>query len=177
MDLADRATVRLSDLLPVSDLLDLHRTPLLESHSVCSQLLSAMRTAMLWSRRPAPEPATVTLMAPVAIAELEPRAELTMPRICESAQDKVPLFKPAVTATCLLPNIADGERASNAVEETQVVASQPLCPNRPEADTALIPKPSPTTVICKEPVVGAFAPCLIPEAYAPYETDCEEVPD
>ena len=154
----------------------MHSTPVSAHHSLCSHPLAVILAAKHWLVSPSPDPATVTLIDPVAPRALPWRPPLTTPTANETALLMLPTFSPAVTTTRLLRNIPFDNRATNDVPDRHSVASLMLCPCLLVADNAARPMPTPIRVTCIEPLVAAFANLERTEACAPWDTAWDTLP-
>jgi hypothetical protein len=145
--------VTLTALVPPSPDPIVHRTDVSDSHPLLSHALPPIRPDGDDPASPMLDPATVTLVDPVA-ATFDLPSELAIPRSADSAEVVLPCRRPAVRLAIRVPASLCPTLHTTDVCDAHSLASQELPDIRdhPEADNS--PKLDPTTVTLDDPVAA-----------------------
>jgi hypothetical protein len=146
-------TVNAATFVPISPYPTPHRTDVSDSHPLLSHALLPVRPDADDPASPMLDPATVTLVDPVA-ATFDLPSELAIPGSADSAEVVLPCRRPAVRLAIRVPASLCPTLHTTDVCDAHSLASQELPDIRdhPEADNS--PKLDPTTVTLDDPVAA-----------------------
>ena len=146
-------TVSAASFVPFSPYPTAHRTDVSDSHPLLSHALLPVRPDADDPASPMLDPATVTLVDPVA-ATFDMPSKLAIPGSADSAEVVLPCRRPAVRLAIRVPASLCPTWHTTDVSDAHVLASQELPDTRddPEADHS--PKLDPTTVTLDDPVAA-----------------------
>ena len=140
-------------LVPPSPCPIWHRTDVSDSHPLLSHALPPIRPDADGPASPMLDPATVTLIEPVA-ARFDVRRELAAPSSADSASVALPCRRPAVRVAARVPASLCPTWHSTDVSDAHPLASHELRDIRDPAEAEASPKLDPTRVTPDDPVAA-----------------------
>jgi hypothetical protein len=146
-------TVKAASFVPISPYPTPHRTDVSDTHPLLSHALPPVRPDADGPASPMLDPATVTLIDPVA-ARFDMCRELAPPRSADSASVELPCRRPAVRVVARVPASLCPTWHSSDVSDAQALASHALRDIRDDAEAEAAPKLDPTTVTPDDPVAA-----------------------
>ena len=158
-------TVKAASVVPVSPYPTAHRTDVSDSHPLRSHALPPIRPDADDPASPMLDPATVTLIDPVA-ARFDLCRELAVPWSADSAWVALPCRRPAVRMVVSVPASRCPTRHTTHVSDVHLLASHALRDIRDDPEAEASPKLDPATVMLDDPV-AAWLLCTSDELIDP----------